>query len=1244
MADAILSSELSPKPKPRRGRRPRNSRQDLDQVLSSAVRLAHTLLKGDIAAVALADDEGYLTVRSHVGLSPKCVARWRVHRSVGLNARAFASGKPFFSSDTLADEARDSETVRNLRLRGLMMMPLKLENEVAGWLAVGFRHKREFSAQDMELVGLLADHVSLSIRATAVVERERRQRKRSDALLQVTSAPALSLDVKRVLTKLCQLVLKMTVAERCAIWVFSEEEPTVETIVAMGGKSPVLWERSQENYDIPIPRINGVSSRRVRKPVIEEHAPGSVAAEEGWVNLFDVKSIAQYPLFYRGSTIGVLIAYTFSDFVRFPQEEIDTLAAVARQAAVMIENARLYEQEQRQRKRAEALLEVASSPSLSLSVRKVLIKLCQSVLNFTVAERCSIFLFNEETHTLDPVMSAGTEDPDLWEKFRASAGLKIPEIRGIGEAISAQEPVIEEHVPGSGILPDFWIDTFGLKSLALYPIIHREKTVGILEVDSFSKFVRFPRAEIETLAAIARQAAIIIENARLYEQEQQQRQRTEALLDVLSAAASTLSMKKVLIKVCQSVLKLTVADRCSILLTEEDGVTLRPVMSLGIEDPEMWERFRNPPPGETSPLSPEHRRLQEAITTWEKPIVQEDAAAAGLLSRWWVETFNIKSLAHYPLRVKDRTIGLLTVDSFRQYVHFPKEEIETLAAIARQVAVIIDNARLYEQEQQQRKRAETLVDVLAAAAEDASLKRVLVKICQAVVNLTVGDRCSIFIVDKEGRRLQPMMSLGIEDAEMWEKFRSASPAALRPREEQRRAEDIVTWDKPFVAENALETAGLNRWWVETFKIKSLVRYPLRVKDRTIGMMVVDTVHEHKCFPREEIETIAAIAKQAAIIIENARLHEQLQEQAITDALTGLYNHRHIHERVEEEFERASRNNRPFAVLMMDLDNFKFFNDAHGHQTGDEALRFAGTQIKNSLRAADIVGRYGGDEFLAILPETNRAEAEQAAERIISSLAANPFPVPNSVERVPMDVSIGIACYPVDATNSHDLVALADAAMYEAKRVGGARALPAYAYTTEPVSPHSAGFELLRNLLSALAYKDPYTKRHCEDNVRYTERLAEYLSLEPSERDSLRKAALLHDVGKIAVPDSTLLKPGPLNAEEWQVMRQHVEFGETIVKGISQIADAIEPVATHHERYDGTGYPRGLKGEEIPLLGRILAVVDAYSAMTLDRPYRRALDHEQALAELKKGAGTQFDPHIVEAFLSVIEDMRQARAA
>ncbi len=586
----------------------------------------------------------------------------------------------------------------------------------------------------------------------------------------------------------------------------------------------------------------------------------------------------------------------------------------------------------------------------------------------------------------------------------------------------------------------------------------------------------------------------------------------------------------------------------------------------------------------------------------------------------------------------------MTVDAEDSAVRFPTEEIEALASVARQIAVVIENARLYEREQQERQRAEALSGVLTTAASNLGLKKVLVKICQTVVDLSVGDRCSVFVTGEDGR-LMPMMSLGMEDREAWERFRNAQNLAgerASSPELRQFYGNLVNITEPVVMEDVRTAKLMPSWWMKAFNVKSLVHYPLRIQDRTIGLLSVDSFRQQVHFPKEEIETLAAIAKQAAVVIENARLHEQLQQQAITDHITGLFNHRYMFQRLDEEFARAERTKGTFAVMMMDLDEFKDINDTYGHLEGDEALRFTGHLLRQTLRTADIIGRYGGDEFVAILPDTTREQAEEVAERLMTTLAEIPFHAESLGEDVRLAASIGFAAYPQDCTGQEELLLLADTALYEAKRLGGNRALPVNAPEATAFASQSPGFHALEGLLNAIANKDPYTRRHCEDNVRYVDLMADRFRLSPEARESLRKAALLHDVGKIAIPDQTLLKPGPLDADEWEMMQQHVRFGEMIVKGVSQLSDAVEPIATHHERFDGTGYPRGLKGKNIPLLGRILAVVDAYSAMTLDRPYRKALTEAAAIQELRNGAGTQFDPKVVEAFLESLAGGREAQ--
>jgi diguanylate cyclase (GGDEF)-like protein len=559
----------------------------------------------------------------------------------------------------------------------------------------------------------------------------------------------------------------------------------------------------------------------------------------------------------------------------------------------------------------------------------------------------------------------------------------------------------------------------------------------MLEVDSFTHFVHFPAEEIETLAAIAKQAAIIIENAGLYEKEQGQRQRAEALVEVLTATASTLSQKKVLIKLCEAVVDISVGERCSIFLLDSERGRLEPVMSLGSRDEKLWQKFRRPPAGVRR--APGEQRFLQAATTWDKPIVAEDAENSPILPHWWVKTFSLKSLVMYPLRVKDRTIGAMTVHTSRDRVHFPQEEIETLAAVANQAAVIIENAHLYEQERQQRQRAEALVNVLSAAASDLSFRRILATISQSVLDFSAGERCSIFLFNEETHTLDPVMAMGPGDPGLFERWRESAGLKIP---EIRGIGEAIKAQEPIIEEHAPGSGVVPDHWIKAFRLKSVALYPLVHREKTVGVLVVNTFTDFTHFPQDEIETLAAVAKQAAIIIENARLHERLQEQAITDPVTSLYNHRHIHQRLDEEIARASRTGKPFAVMMIDLDRFKLFNDTYGHPRGDEALRFVAGQLRAALRTSDTIGRYGGDEFLAVLPDATREDAQDTGKRIIAVLADQPFVADCSEQSVPLAISIGIAYYPDDGTTKDDLVALADAALYEAKRLGGNRAVAA----------------------------------------------------------------------------------------------------------------------------------------------------------------------------------------------------------
>jgi diguanylate cyclase (GGDEF)-like protein/putative nucleotidyltransferase with HDIG domain len=391
---------------------------------------------------------------------------------------------------------------------------------------------------------------------------------------------------------------------------------------------------------------------------------------------------------------------------------------------------------------------------------------------------------------------------------------------------------------------------------------------------------------------------------------------------------------------------------------------------------------------------------------------------------------------------------------------------------------------------------------------------------------------------------------------------------------------------------------------------------------------------------------------AAIVTRLMRSHvegliAQLSDAARTDALTQLPNRRGFRELLDLELERARRSGAPMTVLACDLDHFKDVNDRAGRHVGDASLQQVATLLREGVRRVDVPARIGGEEFAVILPGTDAQAAFAIAERLRCHVR-DAF----ADATVPITISFGISSHPAHAETAASLVRTADEALYCAKESGRDRsviynvALPALAREgrdgrEERDDDAERYLAVVLDLAEAVDVRFSGTARHSETVGRYAELMARELGLPERRIGRVRLAGLLHDVGKVAVPDAILRKPGALTDEEWAVIVQHPALGAQILEHPS-LADVQAWVGAHHERPDGTGYPHGLSGEALPLEARIVAVADAYEAMTSDRSYRDAIGAQKARAELRRHAGTQFDGDVVEAFLAVLD--REAERA
>jgi diguanylate cyclase (GGDEF)-like protein/putative nucleotidyltransferase with HDIG domain len=373
----------------------------------------------------------------------------------------------------------------------------------------------------------------------------------------------------------------------------------------------------------------------------------------------------------------------------------------------------------------------------------------------------------------------------------------------------------------------------------------------------------------------------------------------------------------------------------------------------------------------------------------------------------------------------------------------------------------------------------------------------------------------------------------------------------------------------------------------------------------------------------------------------ARLSARLSDATRIDPLTGLLNRREFERLLESELERSRRTDRPLAVIVGDVDGLAAINERRGTQVGDKVLKLVARDMRKWKRRIDSAGRIGGEEFALLLPETDEHGAFLLAERLRRA-AHRTF----NDEPVPVTVSFGVSTYPEHGDRIDLLLSFATHAMGAAKELGKDRSV---IYSPEVArmlasagGPEGAELQLATvvGLAETLDIRDTGVVGHCQSVARYSELTAIELGLPPERVERVRLAGVLHDVGKIGVSDRVITKPGPLDADEWQEMRTHPEIGARLLTH-PDFEDVRGWVLSHHERPDGRGYPQGLSGDSIPLEASILAVADAYEAMTADRAYRPAMGQEAARAELEAGAGTQFDAAVVRAFLTALAPDRSA---
>ncbi len=809
----------------------------------------------------------------------------------------------------------------------------------------------------------------------------------------------------------------------------------------------------------------------------------------------------------------------------------------------------------------------------------------------------------------------------------------------------------------------------GLRSVVAISLQAKEQAFGVLLLGTPDSR-RFAPAEYRLLLALGHQIGMAVENSYLVQQTSRRSEELHVLNEIGRALSSTLNKEDLLSKVWEELRRLF--DVENFYIAELDPVRDEVRFHL-----EVIGGMRMPKRGR-----PAGNHLTEYVIRTRQPVLIRD----NYLNE--VQKLGVEPLRSggcfccVPLVAYDHAIGAMAVYSDQEHV-FDEGHLELLRVLASEASIAIENARLFHEERTKARHLSLLNTISRNAIATLNPDEMLAKITEQLETGLTYDHIGIGVLDYATREIVVQAEAGKRRGTLGQRI----PLGTGLVGQVARNGQLAAYNANIPAD-----AGFKPLLPDTL---AAIALPVFYAEQLHGILYVES-SQPADFSEEEVLLLRTLADLIAGALHNALSFQKAQEQAITDGLTGVKTHRFFMEALSAEWKRSTRAGRAFALVLMDLDRFKFVNDFYGHLEGDLVLQRVGHILETNCRRSDVVARYGGDEFVILMPETNMEHARQLASKLRGWVSADPL-----LREKNISASFGIACYPLHGSSPQELIQVADASMYLSKHQGGNTVstadhfdpneakkwkrdvLEAYlgvtlkrlfatgpeafeeiysrlkqfteslAATEGPIGSSvvtdaraqdgpqalpQAVLDTVTSLAFAIDAKDHYTQGHSQKVSAYAALIAEALDLNDLEVEEIRLGGVLHDIGKVAIPENILNKNGPLNPEEWETMKSHVTFGAKILDPLTPLARIREMVLHHHEFFDGSGYPKAMAGEEIPLGARIIAVADAYDTITSDRTYKKARPAAEALAELKRCANAQFDGKIVEAFVRAMRKL------
>jgi diguanylate cyclase (GGDEF)-like protein len=624
-----------------------------------------------------------------------------------------------------------------------------------------------------------------------------------------------------------------------------------------------------------------------------------------------------------------------------------------------------------------------------------------------------------------------------------------------------------------------------------------------------------------------------------------------------------------------------------------------------------------------------------------------------------------KCLIAAPIFLGNKPSGVMMAMNPEREFGFEQRDLDVLVTAAGQVSVAMENARLFAEEQRRSRQLAFLNNISRTAISSDDPVHMLSQIASEIQKNFSFDHIGIGLLDHGTKEIEIKAEAGATAHANGKRIPLGAGILGRVARSGERA--LVQNAVPGNLVGILPDS------------RAVLCIPITYAESLLGVLNIESRNEN-AFSPQDVLILNTLADLLATALHNAFVFQKLQQQSITDGLTGIKTRRFFWEALSAEWKRASRSGRPFSVVLIDLDEFKQVNDTMGHFEGDLVLARVGRLLEQKSRQSNVVARYGGDEFIVLMPETGAEQAQVLAERLRQWIATDPMLSEHHISG-----SFGVASFPMHGFSIEDIIRVADAGMYVSKRSGGNMVSTAQEFAEgedlarqrQQISAYIEGFlqrdrtdvsdleqltatlrklcgdgencnvallkESIESLSRAGESRELRTAGHGDLVARYCELIARALGLSPEETADLTYAARVHDVGKIFVPDRILSKPS-LTDEELSLLREHPHIGAEIV-GLIPHSDMIrEAIEHHHQYFDGTGYPDGLKGDRIPLWARIIAVADAYANMITEQSLSAAKTSEQALDELAEMSGTRYDGMLVRLLLRSLKSERMSSSS